>query len=221
MKAMLSQPLRVPDAEIIETRQRAISTLQGMGYDIVGALRTDEWINNATSLKPDVIPPLYFLAKSLEDMSKCQVVYFCKGWQFDRVCLIEHQAAQAFGREILYEEKECSEARPRTIEKLLSFYQQMEYSYIIPLRIESNSIEIIFCVFLFIPLLVISSFLFINFCITLNGFLSFVAGLLSILMIVATLFSVIETKKTICELITLLKISKSPKFHSKCNIRHG
>ena len=48
--------------------------------------------------------PLCFLAKSLENMSKCHVAYFCKGWQTARGCRIEHEAAKAYGIAIIYEE---------------------------------------------------------------------------------------------------------------------
>lgn len=49
--------------------------------------------------------PLCFLAKSLENMSKCHVAYFCKGWDAENVrgCKIEHDAAKAYGLEIMYE----------------------------------------------------------------------------------------------------------------------
>ena len=48
--------------------------------------------------------PLCFLAKSLENMSKCHVVYFCKGWEKARGCKLEHDVSQAYGVKIIYEE---------------------------------------------------------------------------------------------------------------------
>lgn len=48
--------------------------------------------------------PLCFLAKSLENMSLCHAAYFCKGWEDARGCKIEHDAATAYGLEVLYEE---------------------------------------------------------------------------------------------------------------------
>ena len=47
--------------------------------------------------------PLCFLAKSLENMSLCHAAYFCKGWENARGCRIEHEAAKAYGLEIIYE----------------------------------------------------------------------------------------------------------------------
>lgn len=48
--------------------------------------------------------PLYFLSKSLYNMSMCHAVYFCKGWQNARGCRIEHDIAVAYGLTVMYEE---------------------------------------------------------------------------------------------------------------------
>ena len=37
-------------------------------------------------------------------MTKKQTAYFCKGWENARGCKIEHEAAKAYGLEIIYEE---------------------------------------------------------------------------------------------------------------------
>lgn len=104
-KAMLSQPMGgIMDEEIIATRDRAITTLKKHGYEIVNTLFTDEWYNHENMEKRGVVQiPLCFLAKSLEVMSLCHVVYFCKGWENARGCRIEHDAAKAYGLEIIYE----------------------------------------------------------------------------------------------------------------------
>ena len=47
--------------------------------------------------------PLCFLAKSLENMSLCHVAYFCTGWENARGCRIEHDAAVAYGLEVIEE----------------------------------------------------------------------------------------------------------------------
>ena len=83
MKAMLSQPMAgKSDAEITATRERAIAALEGMGYEVVNTLFTDEWYSKESMEKRGVVQiPLCFLAKSLENMSLCHVAYFCKGWE--------------------------------------------------------------------------------------------------------------------------------------------
>ena len=81
MKAMLSQPMAgKTDEEIIQTRERAIRILKEKGYEIVNTLFT------------------------LENMSLCLAAYFCKGWEKARGCRLEHEAAVAYGLDIIYEE---------------------------------------------------------------------------------------------------------------------
>ena len=95
-KAMLSQPMAgKTDEEIIATREQAIKILEAKGYEIVNTLFTDEWYSKI---------PLCFLAKSLENMSLCHAAYFCKGWEKARGCRIEHDAAIAYGLDVIYEE---------------------------------------------------------------------------------------------------------------------
>lgn len=106
MKAMLSQPMAgKTDEEIIETRERAIKVLEEEGYSIVNTLFTDEWYSKEKMEERGVVQiPLCFLAKSLENMSLCHAAYFCKGWENARGCKIEHDAAVAYGLDIIYEE---------------------------------------------------------------------------------------------------------------------
>ena len=105
-KAMISQPMAgKTEAEIIETRNRAIEVLEREGYEIVNTLFTDEWYSNDAMKARGVVQiPLCFLAKSLENMSLCHAAYFCKGWENARGCKIEHDAAKAYGLKIIYEE---------------------------------------------------------------------------------------------------------------------
>lgn len=105
-KAMLSQPMNgKTDEEIVATREKAIGVLEGKGYEIVNTLFTDEWHSRENMEKRGVVQiPLCFLAKSLENMSLCHAVYFCKGWENARGCRIEHDVAKAYGLEIIYEE---------------------------------------------------------------------------------------------------------------------
>lgn len=106
MKAMLSQPMAgKTNAEIIETRECAVRALTENGYEIVNTLFTDEWYSDEKMKERCVVQiPLCFLAKSLENMSLCHAVYFCKGWEKARGCRLEHEAAKAYGLIILYEE---------------------------------------------------------------------------------------------------------------------
>ena len=104
-KAMLSQPMNgLSDKEICETRERAVKALKTKGYEIVNTLFTDEWYGRENMEKRGVVQiPLCFLAKSLENMSLCHAAYFCKGWENARGCRIEHEVAEAYGLDIIYE----------------------------------------------------------------------------------------------------------------------
>ena len=106
-KAMISQPMGgKTEDEIVETREKAISALEEKGYKVVNTLFTDEWYSKEKMEERGVVQiPLCFLAKSLENMSLCNAAYFCKGWENARGCRIEHEAAKAYGLEIIYEEE--------------------------------------------------------------------------------------------------------------------
>lgn len=106
-KAMLSQPMAgKTEKEIVETRERAIAALKERGYEIVNTLFTDEWYSDEALKERGVVQiPLCFLAKSIENMSLCHAAYFCAGWENARGCRIEHEAAKAYGLEVLYEEE--------------------------------------------------------------------------------------------------------------------
>ena len=106
MKAMLSQPMAgKSEEEIRATREKAIKALEKRNYEIVNTLFTDEWYSSDKMKERGVVQiPLCFLAKSLENMSLCHAVYFCKGWEQAIGCRIEHDAAVAYGLTILYEE---------------------------------------------------------------------------------------------------------------------
>lgn len=103
--AMISQPMNgLTDVEIVLARERATNDLHMLGYSVVNTLFTDDWYKPEKMEERGVVNiPLCFLAKSLENMSKCQVAYFSKGWENARGCKIEHEVAKAYGLEIIYE----------------------------------------------------------------------------------------------------------------------
>ena len=105
-KAMLSQPMAgKSNEEIVATREKAIKFLESNGYEIINTLFTDEWYSPEKMTERGVVQiPRCLLAKSLENMSLCHVAYFCKGWEKTRGCKIEHDAAIAYGLEVIYEE---------------------------------------------------------------------------------------------------------------------
>ena len=105
-KAMLSQPMAGKSQdEIVATREKAIADLTGKGFEVVNTFFDGEWYEKENMENRGVVQiPLYFLASSLESMSFCHAAYFCKGWENARGCKIEHDAAVAYGLDVIYEE---------------------------------------------------------------------------------------------------------------------
>ena len=104
MKAMISQPMAgKTDEEIVETREKAKAKLEELGYEFINTLFTDEWYSKEAMAERGVVQvPLCYLAKSLENMSLCHAAYFAKGWENARGCRIEHDAAVAYGLDVIY-----------------------------------------------------------------------------------------------------------------------
>lgn len=96
--------------EIAATREKAKTFLESNGYEFVNTLFVDEWNSKDAMEERGVVQvPVCFLAKSIENMSLCHAVYFCKGWEKARGCVIEHAVAEAYGIDILYEEDNNNE----------------------------------------------------------------------------------------------------------------
>lgn len=105
--AMISQPMRgKTDAEIVADRNRAISWLHENGFTVVNTLFTDEWYSKESMEKRKVTNiPLCFLAKSIENMSKVDTVFFVDGWRNARGCQVKHFAAKTYGLNVIYEKE--------------------------------------------------------------------------------------------------------------------
>lgn len=104
--AMISQPMNgLTDEQIEATRKKAQEKLGEMGYVVVNTLFSEEWTSRENMVANGVVQiPVKFLAKSLEKMSLCHAVYFCKGWENARGCKFEHAIAGAYGQNIMYDE---------------------------------------------------------------------------------------------------------------------
>lgn len=104
-RVMISQPMAgKTDEEIVATREKAIKFLESKGYKVVNTLFTDEWYSDKSMKARGVIQvPVCFLAKSIENMSLCDAVYFCDGWENARGCKIEHLIAVDYGLKRIYE----------------------------------------------------------------------------------------------------------------------
>ena len=103
-RAMISQPMvGRSDEEIAATRGRAVAVLESKGYEVVNTLFTEDW-HSERGMGGVTAPGLFYLAKSLDAMSRCHAAYFCRGWDRARGCVIEEAAARAYGIDVIYEE---------------------------------------------------------------------------------------------------------------------
>lgn len=107
-KLFISEPMKDRDFKEIVKCRIAFIVRNGLDevYNILGnavppehadGLYDDDAFEEVQSV------PLYLLAASLNVMSRCDVALFRKGWEKARGCRIEHEAAVAYGLEIIYE----------------------------------------------------------------------------------------------------------------------
>ena len=103
--AMISMPMNgLTDEEMNKNFNKAKSFLEQFGYKVIDTVFSgSDFSENTLEIKHIKQRGVYFIAKSLEAMSYCDVVYFCKGWKNARGCQIEHQVAKNYNVGILYE----------------------------------------------------------------------------------------------------------------------
>ena len=97
-KVMISQPMtNKTEEEILNERNRIKESLESQGYEVIDTYITEK------PPKGTINTSLWYQAKSLELMSKCDIVYLCNGWEKARGCKLELKAAKAYGIEIMFE----------------------------------------------------------------------------------------------------------------------
>lgn len=97
-KAMISQPMKgLTDEEVLQVKNEAVSYLNKKGYEVVNTFFEDFDESKYTNIG------IAYLAKSLDELAKVDVLYCCKGWENARGCVFEHDIAKAYGVEIIEE----------------------------------------------------------------------------------------------------------------------
>ncbi len=96
MRVMISQPMNgLPELEIRYERQQTAAQLTKQGHEIV------DTVFEQTEAPEGVNAPLWLLGKVLQAMAQVDAVYFMDGWmdgwEKDRQCRLECQAAEAYG----------------------------------------------------------------------------------------------------------------------------
>jgi len=89
MKVFISQPMNgKSNEEIIKERENLVLELEKQGFEV---------IDNVLDLS-DNKTPLHYLAKSIELLADADCVYFMKGFNKARGCLIEYNIARLYGK---------------------------------------------------------------------------------------------------------------------------
>ena len=105
-KAMISQPMSgLSSKQIEEVRAKAKKAVEDLGYEFVNTYFSDLW-ERREELKGEGYKnlPIYFLSKAIAKMSRCDAVYFCKGWRRSVGCKIEHDIARSYGIPCFFED---------------------------------------------------------------------------------------------------------------------
>ena len=98
MKIMISQPMKDRNEEDIkEERKHIIEKFNNMHIEVINTIFTEE------APKSNNVG-VYYLGKSIQEMSKADALFMCDGWEKARGCRIEHQIALDYGIKILYED---------------------------------------------------------------------------------------------------------------------
>lgn len=93
----ISQPMHGKSRMQIEVERERITKIVKRRYP-------NSYIVDSIMPEKDGFPPLNYLAKSIELLSHCDVVFFAKGWENERGCVIEHMCAVHYGYKTDYEE---------------------------------------------------------------------------------------------------------------------
>lgn len=91
MKIMISQPMNGKTEEQIRNeRASLVKELEEKGYEVIDTIFAEK--------TPEGDARLYYLAKSIEAMSKVDAIIFMPGWEKARGCKIEHEIAVKYNK---------------------------------------------------------------------------------------------------------------------------
>lgn len=97
IKVMISQPMRgKTNKQIRQERAELVKRLEKDNFEVVDTIISE----NATKGCNEAI---YYLSKSIEFISKVDIVYFMKGWEDARGCKIENKICQDYGKQTMYD----------------------------------------------------------------------------------------------------------------------
>ena len=95
-KIMISQPMRdKTNEQIRKEREDIVKRLEKDNFEVIDTILS----KNAPRGCNEAI---YYLSKSIEFISKVDIVYFMKGWENARGCKIENKICQDYGKQTMY-----------------------------------------------------------------------------------------------------------------------
>lgn len=99
MKVMISLPMSgEPDSFVKMKIEKLTEKFNKLHIEVLDSFIEDEmpsYYNNEG---------LYYMARSVDIMAKCDAIYFAKGWQGSKGCNIERKIAESYGLKILDED---------------------------------------------------------------------------------------------------------------------
>ena len=94
MKVFISQPMRgLSDEEITRLREEGKQKF----LEIYKGKEEIEFISSFENDLPEDAPPLYFLGRAFQMLSKADIVLFIGDWKSARGCKMEHLACEEYG----------------------------------------------------------------------------------------------------------------------------
>lgn len=91
MKIMISQPMKGKTEEQIKNeRAELVRDLEKQGHKVIDTIFAEE--------TPEGDARLYYLAKSIDAMSKVDAIIFMPGWEKARGCKIEYEIALKYNK---------------------------------------------------------------------------------------------------------------------------
>lgn len=97
VKLFISQPTKNKSHnEIVVTRARAATKIAKdthTEYEVI-----ESYLINT----PYGVPLLWVIGKSIQLLGSADVAYFCRGWEYDERCKIEHECAINYGISCVY-----------------------------------------------------------------------------------------------------------------------
>ena len=97
-KVFISQPMRNrTNEEIEEERKRIIKGIKFLMLEQNDLVVLDSFFKDA----PHDAKPLWFLGESIKLLSEADIVFFAKGWEEARGCVIEHECCEKYGKHLI------------------------------------------------------------------------------------------------------------------------